>query len=189
VGSFYVNFTVKGADQQQVADTLQSAGRRAIVTPAHNGYVVAYDEEAESQDTEAIMNVGSLLSREVGRPVLAVLNHDDDVLCYWLFQSGALEDSYNSDPEYFGDEAGAESAPQGNAERLCALLGHGAHAEAVETILRAEHTFELDRHDELARALGLPPWSVGFGYHYAAEGELEGELDVSLLVHVGELEG
>ena len=97
MGNFYVNFSVKGAEPRQVAGALQGAGRRSVVTPSQAGCVVAFDKEA---DTQATMRpeVGSLLSRATNCPVLAVLNHDDDVLCYWLFERGELSDSYNSNP-------------------------------------------------------------------------------------------
>jgi hypothetical protein len=76
VGNFYVNFAVKGAEPEQVADVLRRAGRRAIVTPPEGGYVVAFDEEADSQATRPILTVGGLLARGVGRPVFAALNHN-----------------------------------------------------------------------------------------------------------------
>lgn len=189
MGNFYVNFSVKGAAPRQVADILERAGRRAIVTPSHGGYVVAYDEEADSQATRPILSVGSLLSREAGRPVLAVLNHDDDVLCYWLFEGGELADSYNSNPDAFDEEEGAPPWQVGDAEKLCASLVPAADPAAVEAILRGDYVFAVDRHEQFAEALGLPSWSVGFGYGYVADGELEDDMDVSQLIHVGERPG
>jgi hypothetical protein len=184
VGNFYVNFSIKDAEQKQVADALARGGRRAIVTPADGGYVVAYDEEAESQSTGSILAVGRLLSREMDRPVLAALNHDDDILCYWLFECGELADSFNSNPDAFEEEEGAPPWQAGDPERLCATLRPGTDAAAVEEILRGEYLFAVARHKMLAETLGLPSWSVGFGYGYAADGELEDELDVNRLIHV-----
>jgi hypothetical protein len=185
VGNFYVNFSIKDSEPQQVADVLDRAGRRAIVTPSQGGYVVAYDEEADRQATRPILIVGGLLSHGAGRPVLAVLNHDDDVLCYWLFEGGELADSYNSNPDAFDEDEGAPPWQVGDAEKLCASLGPGAGAAAVEAILRGDYVFAVDRHQRLAEALGLPPWSVGLGYGYAAEGELEDEMEIGRLIRVG----
>jgi hypothetical protein len=186
MGNFYVNFTVKDAEQKQVADALERGRRHAIVTPANGGYVVAYDEDAESQSTTSILAVGRLLSREVGRPVLAVLNHDDDILCYWLFESGELVDSYNSDPEAFEEEDGVPPWQVGDSQKLCASLRPGADFAGVEEILRGEYVFAVERHERLAETLALPSWSVGFGYSYVADGELEeAGLDVNRLIHVG----
>jgi hypothetical protein len=185
VGNFYVNFSVRSADPQQAADVLERAGRRAIVTPSRGGYVVVYDKEADRQATEPIMEVGCLLSRETGHPVFAVLNHDDDVLCYWLFEAGELSDSYNSNPDAFDEDEGAPAWRPGDAEKLCAVLRPGMGAAAVEAILRGDCGFAVDRHEQLADALGLPSWSVGFGYGYVARGDLEDELDASLLINVG----
>jgi hypothetical protein len=185
MGSFYVNFSVKDAEQKQVADALDRRGRRAIVSPAVGGYVVAYDEEAESQSTSSILAVGGLLSREMGRPVLATLNHDDDILCYWLFECGEVVDSYNSNPGAFEEEPGAPPWQAGDPEKLCASLRPGADATAVEEVLRGEYIFAVERHERLAEILGLPSWSVGYGYTYVANGELGDELDVNRLIQVG----
>jgi hypothetical protein len=185
MGNFYVNFSVKDADQERVADALRRERRHAIVTPEDGGFVVVYDEEAESQSTRSILAVGRLLSGGVGRPVLATLNHDDDILCYWLFEGGELVDSYNSDPDAFEDEEGAPPWHAGDPEKLCASLRPDADIAAIEEILRGEYLFAVERHEKLAESLGLPSWSVGFGFGYVADGELEDELDASRLIEVG----
>ncbi|MDG3004331.1 hypothetical protein [Paludisphaera mucosa] len=185
MGNFYVNFSVKGADPRKVADALGRAGRRAIVTPVQSGFVVAYEKEADTQATRPIVEVGAMLSRELDRTVLAVLNHDDDVLFYWLFAEGELADSYNSDPDAFKEEEGTPPLGSGDAARLCGLLRAGADAAAVEAALRGNFVFATERHERLAELLNLPAWSVGFGYEYVDDGELEGEMDVEQLIHVG----
>lgn len=182
MGNFYVNFSVKGADQRQVVEALERAGRRAIVTPPQGEYIVAYDEEADSQAMEPIQEVGGFLSRELARPVLAVLNHDDDILCYWLFEAGELTDTYNSNPGAFEDEEGTPPWQAEGAGKLCAVLRPDADAAA----LGGDYVFAVDRHEQLAQALGLPPWSVGFGYRYVDEGELDDEAGADRLVRVGD---
>jgi hypothetical protein len=186
VGNFYVNFSVRTPDQQRVADVLRAAGRVAVVTPPHGGYVVACDEEADTQATEPVLRVGELLSREARAPVLAVLNHDDDILCYWLFEGGQLTDSYNSRPDYFGDGDGdGEPEQGGDAGRLCTALGSAAAPAAVDALLRGEHVFAVDQHQQLAGLLGLPPWSAGLGYRYATEEDLEGEIGAGPFIRTG----
>ncbi len=184
MGNFYVNFVVKDAEPPQVADVLGRAGRRAIVTPSKGGHVVAFDEEADSQATGPILDLGSLLSRELSRPVFAALNHDDDMLCYWLFEGGDLADSYNSDPDAFEKEHGAPDWQAGDANILCATLRPTAAAADVEAILRSDYVFAVDRHAQLAAILGLPDWSVGLGFNYVASGELDDEIDGAQLIHV-----
>jgi hypothetical protein len=166
VGGFYVNFAVKGADPRQVADDLERAGRCALVTPLHHGYVVVYDKAADSQATKAILTVGRLLSSEAGHPVLAVANHDNDVLCYWLFEGGEMVDAYNSNPEYFEEDGGAPTRQSRDAEKLCTLLEAGADVAAVEAILCGDYVSAEERHKEFAEAVRLPSWSVGLGYRF-----------------------
>ncbi len=184
MGNFYVNFAVKRPDQKRVVEALKRAKRTALVTPVSGEYVVVYDEESDSQNTDVIMAVGKLLSREAGAPVLAVLNHDDDVLCYWLFEGGQMTDTYNSCPDYFGE--GDEAAPMGGgAKRLCTALSAPGASETVESLLKNdEYVFAVERHAQLAEALGLPQWSVGSGFGYVDEGELPDGLQESQLVRV-----
>jgi hypothetical protein len=148
--------------------------------------VVAYDEEADKQATKPILQVGSLLSRQKSRPVLSVLNHDDDVLRYWRLARGELSDSCNSNPDAVEEDDGAPPCQTGDAEKLCTAIGPGAGMAAVETALGGDHVFAVDRHRELADALSLPSWTVGFGYGYVADGELENEIDLSQLIQVGD---
>src|SRR5258708_3151305 len=104
MGSFYVNFSVKSTNQSVIRTALQQARRTAMVSPSIDGYTVVYDRGADTQDDAEILAVGTLLSQGVAAPTLAVLNHDDDILYYWLFENGTLTDTYNSNPGYFYGE-------------------------------------------------------------------------------------
>src|SRR5215469_9831706 len=129
MGAFYTNYTLRAPSQQSVADAL--AGRAAIVTPAQDGCVVVFDEESDEQNGEIIAELASRLSGQFQCPLLAVLNHDDDILLYQLYLSGELVDEYNSTPGYFeGDASGSEG---GDSQKLCAAFGSAAVKE-VERI-------------------------------------------------------
>src|SRR2546423_14770558 len=86
MGNFYTNYTLRGPSQQAVAAAL--AGRKATVTPLHGGCVVVFDEASDDQDQERIVELAARLSSELRCPVLAVLNHDDDILWYQLYEFG-----------------------------------------------------------------------------------------------------
>ena len=87
MGNFYTNFTLCGPDQQAVATAL--AGRSAIVTQEQDGCVVVFDERSDEQDQGVITELAARLSREFHWPVLAVLNHDDDI-----FSDGLHEEDF-----------------------------------------------------------------------------------------------
>ena len=187
MGNFYTNYTLRGRDPLAVVAAL--SGRSAIVTPAQNGCVVVFDEESDEQDPEIITGLASRLSRELRCPLLAVLNHDDDIFWYQLYLSGELTDEYDSSPGYF-DLATEPSAPAGgDAQKLCSAFGASAIAE-VESALRKSsfdedgYTFAVDRHADLARALGIPPFGVGAGFDYVSRGELPEGLDEDTLIRV-----
>jgi hypothetical protein len=89
MGNFYTNHTLRGPSQQAVAVAL--AGRSAVVAPSQDGCVVVFDEQSDYQDTHAISSLAERLSREFDCPVLAVLNHDDDILWYQLYLNVAVQ--------------------------------------------------------------------------------------------------
>src|SRR5262249_169019 len=159
MGNFYTNYTLRGPGTQAVIAAL--AGRSAFVTPARDGCVVVFDEESDEQNTDVITGLASHLSRELRCSVLAVLNHDDDILWYQLYQNGELADAYDSSPGYFEPLAEPSVPTGGDAQKLCSAFGASAVAE-VETILRKSsydaggYTFAVDRHADLAHALGIP---------------------------------
>lgn len=187
MGNFYTNYTLRGPSPQAVAAAL--AGRSAFVTPAQNGCVVVFDEESDEQDTEIITELASRLSRELRCPVLAVLNHDDDIFWYQLYLSGELADEYDSSPGYFDPEAEPSAPAGGDAQKLCSAFGASSVAE-VESVLRKSsfdedgYTFAFERHADLARALSLPAFGVGAGFRYVSEGELPEGLDEDRLLRV-----
>ncbi len=175
MGNFYTNYTLRGPSPQAVAAAL--AGRAALVTPAQNGCVVVFDEKSEEQNPEVIADLVTRLSCELHCPVLAVLNHDDDILWYRLYLSGELGDEYNSSPDYFDSSAEPSGPAGGDARKLCDAFGTSNVAE-VERVLRKSpfdedgYAFAVERHADLAHALCIPPFGVGAGYRYVTEGEL-----------------
>ena len=177
MGKFYVNFSIQSTDQQQIVSILQNAGRLAIVSPAQSGYVVVYDEESDSQALPPIVQVGELLSKLVNAPTIAVLNHDDRILRYWLFEKGAIVDAYDSRPDYFNkffldlneeddDEMKDIDTTQiSRPEKLKDCLKSNLDLAKTKKILRNKYPSETTRHRTLATELGLPDWSVGVGYY------------------------
>jgi hypothetical protein len=195
MGNFYTNYTLRGPDQQAVATVL--AGRSAIVTPSQDGCVVVFDEESDGQHDEVISELASRLSGRFNCPLLAVLNHDDDILWYQLYLSGELVDEYNSVPGYFEteDEDVAMAGPAGgDARKLCAAFGVTAGVPAVENILRegsaatgGDYTFEVERHNDLVAALGISSFGVGASFRAISSGELPEELSAGDLIKTQDL--
>ena len=181
MGSFYVNYTVRSADQAAVARSLK--GRNAYVTPARDGKLVVTDEAAETQESDAVREVGELLSKSLRTTVLAVLNHDDDMLWYGLFDHGRLTDEYNSAPGYF--DGGDDPPAGGDARKLCAAFGRTGSEKALESILKkSDYVLAMERHVDLVKALGLPDFAVGCGFSYLEEGELPEGLGESDLLKI-----
>ncbi len=184
MGNFYTNYTIRGKNQPEVASAL--SGRAAIISPEHNGYVVAYDEQSETQDFQIITELGSRLSLSFGTPVLATVVHDDDILFFQLYENGEVTDDYDSSPGYFDPDAEPSAPAGGDAERLCAAFGTANVAEVTEILRKSTYDDDgpdaVDRHAQLVSALGLPPWAVCAGFNYISDGEFPEGLSESDLL-------
>jgi hypothetical protein len=187
MGNFYTNHTLRGPAQQAVASAL--AGHSAVVAPIQDGCVVVFDEQSDYQDTRVISNLAERLSREFDCPVLATLNHDDDILWYQLYLSGQLADEYDSCPGYFDDSAEPSGPAGGDAQKLCDAFG-ASDAAKVERILRKSaidqdgYAFAVERHMDLTRVLGIPSSAAGTGYRSIIDGELPDGIEEDDLVKV-----
>ncbi len=149
MGNFYANYTLRGPSQQLVAAAV--AGRSAIVTPAQHGCVVVFDEESDEQNPEVIAELASWLSAQLRSPLLAVLNHDDDILWYQLYLSGELVDEYSSAPGYCNttDEGAAMAGPEGgDAKKLCSAFGVSdcVPVACERSLARGHWSWTLDSH-------------------------------------------
>jgi len=179
MGNFYTNYTVRGVSQAEVAAAM--AGRSAVIAPPSNGAIVIFDCASEQKESAA-SELAAKLSNDLKQPVLAVMNHDDDVLWYQLYSAGKLLDQYNSCPDYFdymgeGEMAGPKG---GNARVLCEAFGC-EHVDYVEQILRKPglhadgYPFAFQRHADLLEALDLPSFAAGTSFEsFRHQGSIEG---------------
>jgi hypothetical protein len=108
---------------------------------------------------------------------------------YQLYTSSELADEYDSSPGYFDAFAEPSAPAGGDARKLCGAFGVSNVAE-VESVLRKSsleeggYLFALERHTDLARALGIPSFAVGAGFGYVADGESPDGLEEDDLVRV-----
>ena len=186
MGNFYCNTLLRGAGQKDVVEELRRLKRTAFVSGDVQGYVLVCDKGCDSQDEREVLKLGTSFSHRFSGPVFSVLNHDDDILLYWLFDKGEVADRYDSTPGYF--EGHSRPAEGGNAEMLCQALYRGADRGEVEKILRArqgaDYVLAIDRHQALIAALRLPEESLGSSYSYLEKGETFGTVDKSMMVHI-----
>ena len=168
MGNFYTSLTVRGADRDDVVQAMK--GRTAAISPTFGEYTVVWDEECEKQDQAIIERLSLQLSKQVSSPVLAVLNHDDDILWYILCSPEEKLDEYNSAPGYF---EGNELPPAGgNAHVLAKAIAVNASEENIRRVLQnTEYVFASERHSALLKALGMP-MAACTGYKYIAGGKL-----------------
>ena len=165
MGNSYTNCTVVTTDQATVLAKLRKWKRQAYIAAAAAGIVI-FDKD---EDVE----LGRPLSKALSCPALVVLDHDDDVLYYWLYENGKLTDDYCSNPD-FDEDYPAEQGP-GDPAKLCRAFGNPKAERKVKTALRSQrsgYVFAVHRHLALVKALGLPECAVAMGYRYIAAGDM-----------------
>jgi hypothetical protein len=179
MGRFYANLTLHTTNHAAVEEIARSAGRPTLISPARNGSIVVFDGGEESDDPEFVHAQAELYSGSLDCAALGVINHDDSVLMYALYDRGELCDEYISSPDFFElDEDTAAMVEQGgDAAMLARAFAQSSAVVELESILRASpddedgYVFETDRHAALVAALSLNPAAVGTGYAELQEGE------------------
>jgi hypothetical protein len=178
MGNFYVNITTRKADPDSILEHLKSKNLPAFIIKGPDDYCTIYEERCDEQDTRHITSLLKEISTKFNCAAIGMLNHDDDILAYELWSNGEKVDEYDSCPGYFeGDES--RMAPEGgNAKLLSDLMGKGNNVDAVEAALTNSGSgdegfvFAVERHEALAKAIGLPIHTVGYGYRYISGGEI-----------------
>ena len=191
MGSFYTNVTVRVSDEQAVRQHLAGKGRHAFVSRAEGGALVVFERDSEDQDYAVLRDLAADLSSRFECAALAVMNHDDDVLLYTLYQRGQAVDDYDSAPDYF-DESREPDDRGGDAGRLAEAFGVPSRAPQIEAVLGLEAgaddgvVFETDRHARLVDALGAPRCAVGAGYNYIDAEEFPPDYTAGDFARVGD---
>jgi hypothetical protein len=190
MGNFYTNITLQGPTQDEVAEALAAMGRSAYVSPTVDGFTVVFHAECEMQDDRVLRRLTADLTTYLACPGLAVLDHDDDILWYALYTNGELIDEYNSCPDYFELQQ-PPALNGGDPAKLIEAFGVTADADETRRVLRASNegddgfVFAFERHEALARLLGLPLFAVACGFRCINQGELPEGLTRANLRRVG----
>ncbi|MDB6058933.1 MAG: hypothetical protein JWO95_2777 [Verrucomicrobiales bacterium] len=183
MGNSYVNHTVRGATPEAVAKLLK--GRTAVIAATENDCVVVFDSECDTEDQSLITELGEKLSSELNASVLAVLNHDDDMLWYQLFENGKVTDEYDSMPGYFDEDSDHSGALGGDAKKLSTAFAVKDEVGIARILKSDKYAAAVERHAALCEALNLPEFAAGCGYRDIDSGELPDGLDETDLVKIG----
>jgi hypothetical protein len=173
MGNSYANITLTGPGQSEIARYLDTGRYVAWISPTlHERTAVFEEHEAGEQE---IFDLAAGLSAHFHCPALAIVVYDSDILYSQLFENGVLTDIYNSHPSFMVNEP-PRPPEGGDAHRLCAAFGLPEAEATVERILRhnwfeddSRYLFAEDRHDDLTRALNLPPFVPRTGYSVIKE--------------------
>jgi hypothetical protein len=183
MGNFYANVSLRTVNQAALINALIELKRTAFVSAERGGWIVAYDKQLELAEPEEAETLTATLSGKLSSVAVAASVYDDDVFWFCICDKGNHIDRYNSRPDYF---EGTSSIPAGgNVRRIAEALPLHDAEQLVNTILHERHyVVETARHADLATALDLPEFSVGFGYKYLQRGELPVSLQGNDLISV-----
>ena len=173
----YTNVTFRHADAMAVAKAVADMHRFNVISPVHKDCVVVFDR-ASDDNGELIVDFARIVSKTLDTTALAVMNHENSVLLYWLFNGEEELGSYVSRPNFFG----GEPIPRGgDAITLANAWGQSHNGERVHEVLHGDaetdhgdYESEVHRHKDLVDALGLSHWAVGYGYTRLANDEFPG---------------
>ena len=133
MGNFYTNITMVGAAAGAAASELEALGREAFVADLGQACVV-YDRECEKQDTEVLAALAERLATRLDARAFAVLDHDDDLLGFQLYEGATLVAEYAN-----------RGGPRTGVRALCRALGRPGAALAVWLLLRRPFLFQVCR--------------------------------------------
>lgn len=172
MGSFYVNICVQNVLQSQIANILENIDDQAIIGPEQNGWCGFVSNALDSQDLKLIDTFLEGLSRKFGTHAVSVLNHDEDILAIRLWKSGGLIAEYSSCPGYFRrnpSDADLQAAFI-NMDAFVALASNTPDSEFRHRMLDGDDGYvdTLEAHAFFIRALGLPDYTLGFGFRDAS---------------------
>jgi DNA-binding YbaB/EbfC family protein len=174
MGNFYTNITLSTDKLQEVIDFLNEKNRHTYVY-GEGSFVCVFPK-----NDRILFSFAGVLSKQFKCAAFAVMNHDDSLLLYQLFDSGKLMDDYNSCPGHFSGEEGPSIG--GNAEVLSIVYSIPEEVDALNDVLRKDYVFEINRHDALIAKLEIPFCTAGGGFSYLKEGDLPEGLDISALI-------
>ncbi len=174
MGHFYINVSIRGVPPDTVVAAL-GPQTRVFAGPSENGWTCFADAALSDDPTETDTHVGGLAER-FATDAVQVENHDDDLLAITAYSRGKLVANCLSCPDYFdpdGPEAG--KGPELDGAAALAGLGTDVTPASIEDLLVAreqEFVYAVDLHAAVASLIGLPAYSVGFGFDYAGSGDL-----------------
>jgi hypothetical protein len=161
MGNFYTNITLRTIERRAVTEYMRAQGRSCFVSPSRSGVTTVYDRLCEEQDIHDLETLAVELSSQFHCTAFAVLNHDDDVLWIGLARNGEWITTYSSDQIF-----------SGSAWKLAREFGVLGLLPLVWFLLRWPIVlFAMFRHRAIIAALGIPEFTVGFGYRYLSRGE------------------
>lgn len=187
MGDFYVNISVRDASQDKLAEFFRAVNDPAIVGPEENGWTAVASENLDSQSQEVIDLYMKAFSGQLETFAVSVLNHDEDILSVDIWKDGEMVGEYNSCPGYYKSAPTKEDlSPRVSGMEIFANLSDKFDEERFRgQLLKGadEYVDTYEAHETLISMLGLPGYSMAFGFRNGAGDDEPGEAGKFLRVN------
>ncbi|MHC4344939.1 MAG: hypothetical protein ACYSUP_09675 [Planctomycetota bacterium] len=140
MGGFYGSVHVRGVAYDKVKQVLEEEAKnercKFYLGPAIGDWVSFYP------DSFGQAPIGTKRAKAIGRDVLQMMIHDDDIFCYWYWRDGKLRDEYDSCPDYFGQRVSAKKRTRlsGKPEVFSDVVDDPGKVESIREILECART-------------------------------------------------
>jgi hypothetical protein len=172
MGASLTNFHVRGRSMEDVEQAARRLiASRAVVLQNQGPWVTLIDEASESQEIAVVVRLARGLSASLDAPVLALLIHQSDVCCYYLYDHGTQVDQYFSNPDYTdATTSAARRRYRGSPDTLARYAAVPVSRRQIEQMLWTPDNCpgdedvvdaydgddEDDRAADLLKVLGIP---------------------------------
>ena len=178
MGATYGSISVNAPNRDVLLGWLREKGIAAFVGQSEGGWLAFSDERTDGQDIQWVQSLVRRLTQDLQCVAIVVAVYDEEQLYLLVAKDGQLKSRYRSCPGMEMDDPGEndmrpqiEDAPAfvralGGTIELDALLG------ALKIDSEEDYVHPIDLHEQITAFLKLPKYSVGFGYNYTIQDEV-----------------
>jgi hypothetical protein len=190
MGGFYGSFHFRNTDREELLTELRARTKRYdeqfLVTPERNGWISVFPSGSGQNPAPA-----GEINAKVPGDVLAVLSHDEDIMCYFLWRNGTLCDRFSSKHLPPGENPlGPEFSDSGNAKAFKDMLTPQQY-RGIKSFFRWNYLWyffpflsSIYLH-RLGTAIQIP--DIVESYEYLNEDPEFLETDISSFIHIPEI--
>lgn len=139
-------------------------------------WVTILDEACEIGDNKMLEKLACTISLQMKSKVVEVNVYDSDILMLRQFAKGEIYDSYDSNPEYFGEQLSieAKNAAAGNTRRWSSLISEGFSSKQLREVWDKDVVFAEEKLAAAGKILNFNRDNCMLSYGSLGQSNIEG---------------